>query len=428
MKPLRCIPALLLGLAVVSPALTRNPKPAGAKDDGFKPLFDGRSLSGWVNVNCAPGTFYVKDQEIITTGKPTGYLRTARQYENFIAEFDWMHVPPAAGAVGNSGFFVWADPIPAVGTGYTRGIEVQVLVNLTYKNKKGQITATSQGDLFSIWGATCVPDRPHPDGWARCLPAQNHCKGEGEWNHYRVEANDGVLKLAVNGHIVSGLSKCKPRKGYLALESEGSECHFKNLKIKELPSTHPKKDEVANEAQGHKSLYTGLDLSGWRVDDAAKKHWQPKDTVLHYDGKGEAMDNSLRTQKEYGGAEFLVDFRFPTKSTKPCAFLVCDSREGHIRVTIGPDGKIERADKSLIRTQGPRERYEEGSKKSMAALKTVGQWNRLQVKDTGTTFRVTVNGTEVRELSTAVSPRKGAFAVKPEGQMDFANLFVRELK
>jgi hypothetical protein len=40
-----------------------------------------------------------------------------KQYENFIAEFDWMHIPPAPGAVGNSGFFVWADPIPAVGTG-----------------------------------------------------------------------------------------------------------------------------------------------------------------------------------------------------------------------------------------------------------------------------------------------------------------------
>ena len=115
---------------------------------------------------------------IITTGKPTGYLRTEKQYENFIAEFDWMHVPPKPGEVGNSGFFVWADPMPAIGTGYTRGIEVQVLVNLTYKDKKtGEVTATSHGDLFSIWGATCMPDRPHPDGWARCLPSRESLQG-----------------------------------------------------------------------------------------------------------------------------------------------------------------------------------------------------------------------------------------------------------
>src|SRR5436309_1241174 len=234
MKPRRWIAALLLTLAVVAPALTDDTKRDDAKDAGFVPMFDGRSLKGWVNVNCAPSTFFVKDNEIITTGKPTGFLRTEKQYENFIAEFDWMHVPPTPDAVGNSGFFVWADPIPAVGTGYTRGIEVQVLVNL-----EKQDYYTSQGDLFSIWGAKCLPDRPHPQGWERCLPSENRCKGANEWNHYRVEANDGVLKLAVNGKVVSGVSECNPRKGYLALESEGSECRFKNLKIKELPSTNP---------------------------------------------------------------------------------------------------------------------------------------------------------------------------------------------
>src|ERR1044071_8725235 len=100
MKPLRWIAALLLALAVVVPAPTEE-----KKDDGFVPMFNGKDLTGWVNVNCAPGTFYVKDGQIITTGKPTGYLRTEKQYENFIAEFDWMHVPPKPGAVGNSGFF-----------------------------------------------------------------------------------------------------------------------------------------------------------------------------------------------------------------------------------------------------------------------------------------------------------------------------------
>src|SRR5437879_4518543 len=61
-------------------------------ESGFVPMFNGKDLTGWVNVNCAPSTFFVKDGEIITTGKPTGYLRTARQYENFIADFEWMHV------------------------------------------------------------------------------------------------------------------------------------------------------------------------------------------------------------------------------------------------------------------------------------------------------------------------------------------------
>src|ERR1700722_13924847 len=139
--------AVLFALVAVAPFFADDNKD-DKKDDGFVPMFNGKDLTGWVNVNCAPGTFYVKDGEIITTGKPTGYLRTDKQYENFIAEFDWMHVPPKPDAVGNSGFFVWCDPIPAIGTGYSRGIEVQVLVNLEKKDHY-----TSQGDLFSIWGA-----------------------------------------------------------------------------------------------------------------------------------------------------------------------------------------------------------------------------------------------------------------------------------
>jgi hypothetical protein len=415
MKTLSPIAGLLL-VFLVLPVLGDEKK----DEDGFVPMCNGKDLTGWVNVNCAPGTFYVKDQEIITTGRPTGYLRTEKQYENFIAEFDWMHVPAKPDAVGNSGFFVWADPIPAVGTGYTRGIEVQVLVNLTYKNKKGEITATSQGDLFSIWGATCVPDRPHPDGWARCLPSENHCKGANEWNHYRVEANDGVLKLAVNGHPVSGVSKCSPRKGYLALESEGSECHFRNLKVKELPSTNPAKEEVADEAQGHKSLYTGLDLSGLQADDAAKEHWQPRDTVLHFDGKGEA----LRTEKEYGDAEFVADFRFPAKQAeKPtaCEFVLRDNREASVIVSIKADG-------TFVHQFPAGEYFGKNKPRIQKELKPAGEWNRLQVAVKGKALTVTVNGKVVENHATSEPEPRSRFTLRPEGEMDFANLFVRELK
>jgi hypothetical protein len=408
MKPFRWTAALLFVLVVALPALTDD-KP---KDDGFVPMFDGKTLKGWVNVNCAPSTFYVKDNEIITTGKPTGYLRTEKQYENFIAEFDWMHVPPKPGAVGNSGFFVWADPIPAVGTGYTRGIEVQVLVNLEKKDYY-----TSQGDLFSIWGAHCTPDRPHPQGWERCLPSGNYTKGEKEWNHYRVEAKDGRITLAVNGHVVSGVSKCNPRKGYLALESEGSECHFKNLKIKELPSTDPKKEETADEAQGHKPLYTGLDLSGWQADDEAKKHWQPRDTVLHYDGKGQA----LRTEKKHGDCEIIADFRFPAKKDgkpAPCTFIFREVEDRDARVTISPDGTVKT-------TTGGEPGSAKGETRAFKDLNDTGKWNRLRVTLKGKLLKVTINGKDAGEMSTLA---EGAFALRPEGEMDFANLFVRELK
>src|SRR5262245_23035118 len=232
-----------------------------AEDSDLKPLFNGQDLKGWVNVNCASETFTVKDGLIVTTGHPTGLLRSDKQYENFILELEYRHMKEN----GNSGLFVWADPLPIPGSPFARAIEVQVMDGKSgYQDIKGEKTEvyTSHGDIFSIQGATCKPERPHPAGWARCLPSERRAKPAGEWNHYRVECNDGAIKLAVNGKVVSGVSECKPRKGYLCLESEGSECHFRNIKIKELSSTNPKAEEICHVAEDFRPLYLG-DLSGW---------------------------------------------------------------------------------------------------------------------------------------------------------------------
>jgi Domain of Unknown Function (DUF1080) len=413
--------ALLVVLAALPAAPGADIQPA----DGFVPMFNGKDLTGWFNVNCAPETFYVKDNMIITTGKPTGYLRTAKQYENFIAEFEWMHIPPSPTAVGNSGFFVWADALPAIaGNGYTRGIEVQVLVNLEYKDKKtGAVTATSHGDLFSIWGAKCKPDRPHPTGSERCLPSENNCKGANEWNHYRVYANDGVIKLTVNGKEVSGVSQCNPRKGYLALESEGSECRFKNLKIKELPSTNPKPNEIADVAKGEQNLYTGLDLRGWQASDDHKKHWKPRGWKLAYDGKGEAKDPNLWTDKEYGNYELVVDWCLPKNAKEGSGVVLRVSANGYIAINCSPSSAG-----GLTAVTLPATAVASMPPKVKADNKP-GQWNRyrIRMKDD----RVTVYLNNQLVIDNAQVPGKlerGWIGLQDKGEpVEFANLFVREL-
>ncbi len=282
----------LLALVTLTAAASAADPPARSAS-----LFNGRDLAGWVNVNCAPNTFRVADGEIITNGLPTGFLRTDKQYENFTLSFDWMHTNTKE--VGNSGLFVWGDALPAVGTGYTRGIEVQVLVNL---DKPGYYT--SHGDLFSIWGASCKPVRPHPNGMERCLPSERRCKGGGEWNHYDVTGKDGVITLGVNGKVVSEVRDCKPRKGYLALESEGAECRFKNFVFAELPSTNPTPAEVATADRGHKSLYTGIDLTGWTADSKA---WQEGE-VLRCTGT-----TPLTSAAPLARGELVFDWKLPAK-------------------------------------------------------------------------------------------------------------------
>ena len=57
--------------------------------ENWKPLFNGKDLSGWVVVNVAPNTFTAREGMIVSTGKPTGTMRTERMYENFIVELEW---------------------------------------------------------------------------------------------------------------------------------------------------------------------------------------------------------------------------------------------------------------------------------------------------------------------------------------------------
>lgn len=437
---------MLICLSVFLSALALR---ADEKDD-FKPMFNGKDLAGWVNVNCHPGTFFVKDGEIVTTGKPTGFLRTDRQYENFVMEFEWMHVETKK--MANSGLFVWGDPIPAVGTGYTRGIEVQVLVN-------GHVEGsyTSHGDVFSIWGATCKPDRPHPKGAARCLPSENRCKGGGEWNHYRVVANDGIIKLSVNGKEVSGVSACNPRKGYLALESEGAECHFRNLKIKELPSTNPKPEEIADLDEGFQSIYTGLNLDGWKMEEGHKDHWKPNDTVLRYDGKSTASDPCLWSEKSYGDFELICDWKLPGKKVKtprPSILASGDEELGEdqkpkmVEVDDAGDSGIYLRGNSKSQVNiwcwpiGSGEVYGYRTDKSqpaevragvtpkLRADNPLGQWNRFRITMKGDELSVLLNRKRVIDKAKLPGvPATGPIALQHHGDpVDFANLFIRELK
>ena len=48
-------------------------------------------------------------------------------------------------------------------------------------------------------------------------------------------AVDGTIKLAVNGKFVNGITHSTQKKGYLCMESEGAEIHFRNMRILELP-------------------------------------------------------------------------------------------------------------------------------------------------------------------------------------------------
>ena len=194
-------------------------------------LFNGKDLTGWVDVNTSPDTWSVKDGLLICKGKPIGVMRSVKQYENFLLHVEWRHMEPG----GNSGIFAWSDAKP-FGNRLPKGLEIQMLeldwVKLHTRNGKAPPIAYVHGELFGAGGLKAVPDNPRGK---RSKSLENRCKGKGQWNVYDVVCVDGVVKLSVNGKFVNGISHVQYKKGYLCLESEGAEIHFRNMKIMELP-------------------------------------------------------------------------------------------------------------------------------------------------------------------------------------------------
>lgn len=357
---------------------------------------------------------------------------------------------------GNAGLFVWGDALPAVGSPFARGIEVQILDN-GYDAKGKNEWYTTHGDVFPVLGAKMTPTGRISKTGHRSFPIEERSKSSPEWNHYRLEGRDGVLRLSVNGKEVTVGKDCVPRKGYLCLESEGSECHFRNIRIRELPSTNPRPDEVATLAEGFVPLYNGVDLSGWKADPGHVGHWQPKDWVLSYDGRSEAKDKNLWTEKEYGDFVLICDWRWtgkPVPTLRPVILpggepaLDDEGRPQQVEVPDAGDSGIYLRGSSKAQVNmwcwpvGSGEVYGYRTDRNMPpevragvtprtnADKPIGQWNRFILTMRGDRLTVELNGETVIENAQLPGvPDRGPLALQHHGDpIDFANILIRELE
>ena len=232
----------ILLMVVLATMVLLAQRPAARAALEFRELFNGRNLKGWVPVNTEKDTWRVKDGKLICSGHPIGVMRSEKQYENFILHIEWMHMEPG----GNSGVFIWSDANPNPKSRLPNGVEVQMLElewpKLNTRDGRVPPNAYVHGELFGVGGVKTVPDNPRGE---RSMSIEERAKGRGQWNTYDVVAVDGVVKLAVNGVFVNGVSKSTQKKGYLCLESEGAEIHFRNIRILELPPGVTSAEQVA---------------------------------------------------------------------------------------------------------------------------------------------------------------------------------------
>ncbi len=416
-------------------------------DPDLVPLFNGRDLSGWVNINTAPSTWTVAgsgtDALIHCTGLPTGLLRTDRMYENFVLELEWRHLREQ----GNAGLFVWSDALTAIGQPFTRAVEVQVMVG-----SEGD-WYTSDGDIFPIHGAVMTPENGRTG--SRAFPTEKRMKPSPEWNHYVVTCQNGEVSLAVNGKVVTRGREASPRKGYICLESEGTPIDFRNIRIKELPPATPAlaPDQIARAAEGWRPLYTGVDLANWKIEPGHAGHWKPSGWVLSYDGGS----SDLWSEKSYGNFELIADWRLPRAPIdveRPVIESTGLERKG-------PDGKTVM---ELVKDAGDSGIYLRGSSRNQVNIwswpcgsgevygyrtdhamseavraavtptsradKPPGEWNRFHITMRGDRLTVVLNGVTVIENAELPGiAAEGPIALQHHGDpIEFANIMIRELE
>jgi hypothetical protein len=210
-------------LAVLSLILAAATSSASAVEKGFVPLFDGKTLQGWIG---AVDGYAVHDGAIVCEQKKGGgNLLTEKEYSDFILRFDVL-IPTG----GNNGIALRAPN--ATGSLAYVGTEVQILDDddEQYKTIKPY---QFHGSVYGIVAAKTGARKP-----------------DGQWNSMEITMQGRRIRVVVNNKIVvdadldqatkngtvdgkehPGLARSSGHIGFLG---HGHPVAFRNLRIKEL--------------------------------------------------------------------------------------------------------------------------------------------------------------------------------------------------
>jgi hypothetical protein len=202
-----------------------------AAEDGFTPLFDGKSLDGWTFIVKADKdgkkadpkvTWTVTDGYIRCLGKPNGCMVTAKEYTDYVLKVKWRF--PADSKGGNSGVLLHVQDD-----------------NYWPTSVEAQLASGRAGDFWLIYPPDVKievdpkrQDPKQPRHYFRLETREPPEKKFGEWNQYEITCKGGDITLVINGVQVNEGKNGNLKKGKIALQSEGTEIHFKDVEIKPI--------------------------------------------------------------------------------------------------------------------------------------------------------------------------------------------------
>ncbi len=167
-------------------------------------LFNGKDFTGWEfcvrGKNEAGDTFKVEDGIIKCSGKPAGYMRTAKSYKDYKLTIEWRFTVKK----GNSGVLVHTSKPDKV---WPKSIECQGMFN-------------NQGDFFVI-GGTEFKEHKGKKGRRVAKNGPSNEKPLGEWNTYEIICKGDSVLPHVNGKLMNTATECSVTEGMICIQSEG---------------------------------------------------------------------------------------------------------------------------------------------------------------------------------------------------------------
>ena len=204
-------------LAVCVTANAQSATKADAQDNKIL-LFNGKDFTGWKlfipDEKVDPTMVWMaKDGVVHCGGRPAGYMRTEKAYENYRLTFEWRW--PESG--GNSGVLLHISGEDKV---WPRSIE-------------GQLQHENAADFWVIGGTDF---KEHTNKLVRRVPKlkPHNEKKPGEWNRYEAVCDGNTITLTINGLVQNKATETTVTKGLIGLQSEGTPVEFRNIILEPL--------------------------------------------------------------------------------------------------------------------------------------------------------------------------------------------------
>ena len=195
---------------------------------GFKPLFNGKDLTGWRNPY-KYGKASVEDGEIHLLGDKKFFLVTEKQYTNFRLSVD-VHLPEGP---ANSGVMFRCHVEPGKVFGYQAecdGSDRRWSAGLYDEKRRGWIFPSKKDTPESAF--TVKESQAH----FRKPEIRNALKRNG-WNRYEIECRGSHITISLNGVKVTELDDDTDASGFIGIQHHGEKgqlYRFRNLYIREL--------------------------------------------------------------------------------------------------------------------------------------------------------------------------------------------------